>query len=379
MSLLIKLLAQSDIKANSIQGLSPADWDQVIRQSRAEGLLASLQNKLSINNVLSYVPERPQLHLQSASIVAKQQNKKVNWEVHNIYTILESRGIPVILLKGVAYSVKKLSPSKGRLFGDIDILVPAGAIKDAENILKRKGWLATNHTSYDDKYYRQWMHEIPPLTHHTRQTVLDIHHNILPVTANLKPQASDLWDKAATVEGYNDLYTLSNHDIILHSATHLFQEGEFDRGLRDLYDIAQLIEQFRKEEGFWNSLFERAKTLDLTLPLIYALRYCNQIFGTFIPETSLFLTKKDIPSALKIKLMDTLFISSISPSNNHHFSLLKKTTDWILYIRGHYLKMPVHLLIPHLLYKATLAKTEKEKMAAQQEKDANLLKNFIDN
>ena len=34
--------------------------------------------------------------------------------------------------------------------------------------------------------------------------------------------------------------------------------------------------------------------------------------------------------------------------------------DWVLDARGHYLRMPLHLLLPHLIFKAVRRKQDKE-------------------
>ena len=355
-----------------------ADWNAIIKQGRASGMLGTLYYILADNNIFSKVPERPRLHLLSSRTVADRQTDKVNWEVQNIHRTLGRAGIPVIILKGAAYSFSNLSPSKGRMFGDIDIMVPHGALSDTENQLKRNGWLATHHSEYDDKYYRRWMHEIPPLIHRSRQTVLDIHHNILPLTANLKPQSKDLWDKAISIDGYEDLYLLSKPDMILHSATHLFQEGEFERGLRNLFDIAKLIEQFRQEDNFWENLFERANTLDLVSPLLYALRYTHKILDISIPALNELTNGKKLPSESRLRLMDKLFLNALYPIESSKSHSLQSITNWMLFVRGHYLKMPIHLLIPHLIYKATFAKRDEEKASTQKEATDNLLRNFLD-
>jgi len=55
--------------------------------------------------------------------------------------------------------------------------------------LMLEGWVSGHRSAYDQRYYRKWMHEIPPMTHIRRQTVLDLHHNILPETARLRTRA----------------------------------------------------------------------------------------------------------------------------------------------------------------------------------------------
>jgi hypothetical protein len=94
-------------------------------------------------------------------------------------------GGPVLLLKGAAYAAAGLPPAAGRLFSDIDLMVPKAQIATAEALLTFDGWVGSHHSAYDQRYYRQWMHELPPMTHIRRRTVLDLHHNILP-----RPRAS---------------------------------------------------------------------------------------------------------------------------------------------------------------------------------------------
>ncbi|UUZ51357.1 hypothetical protein LP420_18985 [Massilia sp. B-10] len=42
--------------------------------------------------------------------------------------------------------------------------------------------------------------------------------------------------------------------MVIHSATHLFYDGEFDKGLRDLLDLHRLLTEFGATPGFWQVL-----------------------------------------------------------------------------------------------------------------------------
>ena len=47
--------------------------------------------------------------------------------------------------------------------------------------------------------------------------------------------------------------------MVLHSAVHLFQEGEFGRGLRDMLDMNDLVPAFPcSKSTFWDDLDQRA-------------------------------------------------------------------------------------------------------------------------
>lgn len=62
---------------------------------------------------------------------------------------------------------------------------------------------------------------------------------------------------------------------MLHSACHLFHEGEWGHGLRDLVDLDAMLRAFAAEPGFWSTLLVRAQDLNLGRPLYLALDCCQ--------------------------------------------------------------------------------------------------------
>jgi hypothetical protein len=140
--------------------------------------------------------------------------------------------------------------------------------------------------------------------------------------------------------------------MVLHCATHLFYEGEFERGLRDLTDFDRLMEHFgRTESQFESQLAARALELQLIMPLRYAFRYANLFLGTAIPgEIAELFSCNPVPS-LKLALMDELFVRALSPDTPSCQDRLTPMARLLLFVRGHWLRMPVHLLVPHLTRK----------------------------
>src|SRR3546814_1875839 len=67
-----------------------------------------------------------------------------------------------------------LPPARGRLFSDIDFMVPRDRIDEVERILVKADWAPAVKDAYDQRYYRRWTHQIPPLKHFQRTTVLDV-------------------------------------------------------------------------------------------------------------------------------------------------------------------------------------------------------------
>jgi hypothetical protein len=257
----------------------------------------------------------------------------------------------VLLLKGAAYAIADLPPAAGRLFGDIDILVPHPQLGQVEAALMLAGWHTQKQDDYDQRYYRRWMHELPPMTHIRRGTVLDVHHNLLPETARIRTQAAPILAAAQALADPPGLSIPANTDLVLHSACHLFHEGEWGHGLRDLVDLDALLRAFATEPTFWSTLLARAKLLNLGRPLYYALDCCQRWLHTPIPA-NVIPNCPHRPPAWQRAIMRNLFDAGLGSAHRSCHGRFPKMATFALYIRGHYLRMPWHLLLPHLLHQA---------------------------
>ena len=58
------------------------------------------------------------------------------------------------------------------------------------------------------------------------------------------------------------------------------------------------------------------------------------------------------PPALKLKFFDALFLRALMPDHPSCDGPLTGLARWLLYARAHYLRMPLPLLLPHLIRKA---------------------------
>ena len=336
--------------------LGLAEWELLVRLARHANLLGRLVVLVEAGMGLEAVPEGPRRHLRAARYLMDKQERSVRWEVMCIRAALEPTGIPVVFLKGTAYLLAGLPAARGRIFSDVDILVPRADIARVEQALMMAGWHGGHHSAYDERYYRQWMHEIPPLRHIHRQAIIDVHHNILPLTARFHPDAERLLQaRLALPDGWGAV--LAPVDMVLHSATHLFHEGEFQQGLRDLVDLSLLIDHFRDREAFWPDLLARARELQLTRPLFYALRHTRRMLGLEVPEAVEESLRREGPGALRGRYMDWLFTRAFLSHEALRPRADESLARLLLYVRGHYLRMPPALLAAHLARKA-LAREE---------------------
>ena len=286
--------------------------------------------------------------------LSRANARAVRWEAVCLRRALAGLGVPVVLLKGAAYAVADLPPARGRLFGDIDILVPRERLDEIERVLGWYGWDSGKLDEYDQRYYRTWMHELPPMMHRKRQSMLDVHHTILPPTSRYHPDPAKLRAAALDVPGLPGVKVLAPTDMVLHSACHLFHEGEWDHGLRDLHDLDALLRHFSAADpGFWEALALRAEEMQLARPLHYALRYAKRIWQTPVPEAlERRLRARGGPNPVLAGVMDFLFGRAFVPEHELTARPGDGLARFCLYLRGHWLRMPLRLLLPHLLRKA---------------------------
>jgi hypothetical protein len=350
--LISEVLAQLEL----LSGLKLSDWDTLVRQARRSGLLARLAETISRNELEVNVPQPARWHLRAERVLSDRQKIAVRWEVMQLREALAELNIPIILLKGAAYVMADLPAARGRLFSDVDILVPFEKINQAEAALMLAGWHAQTEDVYDERYYRQWMHEIPPMIHLKRGSVVDMHHAILPRTARYHPDPEKLRAAALPIAGQPGLFVLQPVDMVLHAACHLFHDGELPHGLRDLSDMDLLLRHFGRDVDFWEALPKRAEELELTRPLFYALRYARHFFGTPVPHTVDAVLEKAAP--LLLKLMDSLFYRALGPEHDSYHDGLSRLARFAAYIRAHWLRMPPLMLARHLLHKALISRKE---------------------
>jgi Uncharacterised nucleotidyltransferase len=352
MSLASPLLIQALRDPQACLSWSMQDWELLLQQARRANLVGRLGEAFEAGGLLERVPEGPRPHLVAAGLLSSSQSRAVLWEARQIRQALRELPGPVVLLKGAAYALAGLPAARGRLFNDVDILVPKPQLAKVEAALMLEGWHGEHRSAYDQRYYRRWMHEIPPMTHVLRHTVIDVHHNILPLTSRIKVDAERLLAHVRPIDGWPGLYRLGDSDLVLHSACHLFLDGEFDKGLRDLVDLDALLRHGGREPGFWPQLLARARELGLARILFYALRYTRRLLQTPMPDRLEAQLADAAPGRWQLAGMDALFERALRPDHASCNDRWTGPARRFLYLRAHWMRMPLHLLLTHLTVKA---------------------------
>lgn len=354
----INLLVTALNEPKALLSFSLSQWDLLIRQARSAEMLGRIAQNCLSKGLMGEIPLQPRRHLESSAILVSRQHRELRGEVQFIEEALARTGISLVLLKGAAYAMGELAASSGRMMSDVDILVPREALPEVESALMMRGWVAEAKSEYDQRYYRTWMHELPPMRHFHRGTVIDVHHAIVPISSRSNPSSAALLASARPLKPDSRVCSLAPLDMVLHSATHLFHEGELEQGFRGIVDIDSLLREFGAQPGFWQSLVPRAIELELMRPLYYALRYSTLMLATPVPPEVMALAANETGSAkspLFLAFMDALFLRALRPAHATTADFWTPLARGLLYLRGHWLRMPPWLLVQHLARKTWLA------------------------
>jgi len=319
------LLARALADPSSVATLDGAGWQALLTMARAELLSASLAHRL--DGIPK--PEAAQRFLEDAKASYAQGRLVALWEVEMARRALGDLGVPVVLLKGSAFIAAGLAAGQGRFVGDLDILVPRAELDRVEAALLGAGWEWVKPDPYDDAYYRRWMHELPPLIHRDRDRMIDVHHTILPLTARPTPDADALIADSITLP--NGLRMLNSDDMICHAGAHLFADGDLSGGMRNLWDIHCLVDDFGVA-----GLAERARRHGLTSAVHRALRLSHALYGTQLPD-----------GWVRSASDDDLYLRRLTARDGWGRQT-RPVTRLGFYVRSHWLRMPPLMLARHL-------------------------------
>jgi hypothetical protein len=341
-----ELLLEAIRRPDSLRDLEPHDWEVLLSEAASARLSGRLLDAVDHVGLPQPAPGWLSDRFASTRAQCREYERALRWEINRVQRAMHGEAFRCVLLKGAAYVAASLPPARGRLVADIDVLVPFDALGRAEQLLAEHGWEIGPFDEYDTRYYREWMHEIPPMTHRDRGSVIDVHHAILPRTSRLRPDAAVLIERAVPV-GRDAALVLCPPHMVLHAAVHLFHDGEIAGAVRDLADLDGLLRHFSLTPAFWDDLSTEAQALGLERPLYYAVRYAARVFGTPVPPASARSVESWGPPSVVRQTMDALVgrVLGRGPARSAAAALA-------LYVRSHWLRMPPGLLARHLARKA---------------------------
>lgn len=327
-----RLLADVLRDSASTVSLDANGWTALLAMARAELLIGTLAHRLQGASM----PDAVRAILDEARTHAEYQRRSALWEANCAALALADYPGKIVLMKGTAYVAAGLKAGQGRSIGDLDIMVAEEDLPKVEAMLLEKGgWEWVKEDAYDDAYYRDHMHELPPLIHKERDRMIDVHHTILPKTAGPTPDAAAMLANAQVLQ--DGLYIFSPQDMVIHCAAHLIADGDLAGGLRNLWDMHCLLTEFAEVDAeFWSKLKVRADYHQLLHAVERAARLAADLYGTELPADWKHWHRQD-----------KWYLSRVLARDGWGRKM-RKPIRLIFYIRSHWLRMPPMMLARHL-------------------------------
>ncbi|SCW41355.1 Uncharacterised nucleotidyltransferase [Sphingobium faniae] len=319
-----RLLVRALRDPGTVAQFGAGQWNALIAMARAERLIGTLALRIGDRPV----PDAARPILADARLDAEREARQALWEADRAEAALKPLGVRVVLLKGTAYAAAGLKAGEGRFIGDLDILVPRDCMEAVEKHLMLAGWEWVKSDSYDDAYYRQWMHELPPMIHQERDRMIDVHHTILPLTARQRPDAGAMIADAISIT--DGLHILSPEDRVCHAVAHLLADGDLAGGLRNLWDVHCLL-----AEADPAALEARAARHGLSPHVRQARRMADALYGA---------------GRERLTLWDRIVLARLLARNGWGKET-RKGLRFAFYLRSHWLRMPPTMLARHLFTK----------------------------
>lgn len=326
-------------------------WEGVLQRARSAGVASALSFRVLGACPLEDLDHRVVAHLQSARRAGLARAQMARWECSELGEVAAEAGFPVLLLKGAAYLLGGHPFAVARFVSDVDLLVPKRHLRAMEDRLLTQGYEAVEMDAYDERYYRDWSHETPPLRHPGRPLEVDLHHTITPVTGSLRPDAELLFAASQPLPG-SPFRTLCPEDQVLHACLHCFHDGDLNLRLREVVDIDALLRAYSEREDFAERLLQRAQVLGLQGPLWYGAHFARCWLDC--PPAAAILADLPGPTWWRRRCMDALVPRAMLPPEPEQGDggLGGRLARTVLLIRYHLLRMPLRLLLPHLVRKA---------------------------
>lgn len=335
-------------------------WAAVLGAARRARALGHLASRLRLAGVATILPEPVAAHFESADRVIRRQRQRLHLELREVGDALDDLDVPIVLLKGAAYEALGLPLAAARVASDVDILVRPNDLRLVEDRLKARGWGSIELSAYDERYYREWSHEIPALSHPARGLEVDVHHSIAPGLRGDSSPVRALFERSLPCEWrvgragrrIRQFRVLEPADQLLHIAVHTFESSDLACRLREVMDFDMLYRAYCGPGGHVDPriAIERAAATGTDRALWWTLHFAHRWLGTPIDRS--LLDGAGRPDPLVRYAMNWACDRSMLPGVTQRRSRVEFAAELALLTRYQWHRLPLRLLVPHVVEKA---------------------------
>lgn len=298
---ILLLLARSEPEDGELSqlalGLRTTDWEQLVQKSILQGMAPRAY--LHLRKLDEVVPRAVLSRFRRIYLLNLKHNLRLKSELERVTSLLNSRGVKPIPLKGVflaewLYGDLGLRPSS-----DLDLLVRRDELPVVRRELQRAGYESSGpyRRGFAEEFLRHeaFVRRSSP----AEPLCIEIHWSFFPrLLADF--DVSRVWQNSVPVQmGRLKFLTLSPEDTLLYLSITLKLHGYI--GLKLFCDVHQLLEA---ESGIdWNSVTQAARENGQTVGLYYALRFTRDLLGTQVPESIMAELRPDVIQKAVVSLV----------------------------------------------------------------------------
>lgn len=260
------------------------NFDQL--DSGSQRLLPLLYRNLMDNNV-----QHPAINIYKGFYrMTWYKNRLLQHRITNVLRLLDSHGIPALLLKGAALASVYYKDWALRPMNDFDLLVPQNNALKTVDLLYRSGWKPlASMPDESDLLVRHASHLIDD-----SGVEFDLHWRIMPESGFTEADNKFMSSSRAIDFNGSSVSVLSHTDQLFHVLVH-GARWNYVAPLRWVPDSMMIL----RESGLiidWHRLLNEARHRCLVLPLKKTLIYLHEVFAAPIPTEIISNLKRMRPS-----------------------------------------------------------------------------------
>ncbi len=296
-------------------------WDYLLQMSKSHGLAPLLCYHLHRIDHEHQIPRSIMDQLHDIYYGNLARNIPLSYELDKILHVFEKKGIPIVVLRGLALAQTIYKNIALRVTADIDLLVQK---KDLSRVAKTlleleftspQRELITKEYSAELCFTKQGASGGKGLG----SAVIDVHQEItssIRLKKIIKTNTEEVIKRARPVRIKDvNMLVMTPEDLLLHlTLRHCFQR------LIRLCDIAEVIKA-KKNQLNWQSLLQKAKENRLSIIMYYTLYYARQLLEAPVPEHVL---KELTPHWYRKKILDSLLSRAVYPDDIRNLSRARK-------------------------------------------------------
>lgn len=192
---------------------------------------------------------------------------------------MAAHGLRCGAFKGATLAVVLYGSLSAREYTDIDLIVPAEALDDAEDVLEALGY-ASDH---DDRRFRRaflgYQRQIS--FGHPAQAAIDLHWDFTGIHLPFPLTPAEIWDSLETIKvGQHDVPAITGANLALLLAGHGTKERW--RSLGWVVDFAVLVDRQRGLD--WSTIYRHAQAAGCGDNVLLACTLAERLLGVGVPE-----------------------------------------------------------------------------------------------